>query len=47
MLLKQAREYEQEMAEEKVVQKKEVVEVMFENWQAERDEEKDIVGKCC
>ena len=45
MLIKQYRDFEKEIEDERVVPKREVVDAMFENWQDERNEEKDIVGK--
>ena len=44
LLLKQARELEGKMSEEKDVDKKDVIEVMMDKWEAGREEEKNIAG---
>ena len=44
-MLKQAEEVEKKLSEEEVVDKKEVITAMMENWAAERLEDKNVAGK--
>ena len=44
LLLKQARNFESKLSQEKEVDKKQVIEVMMDKWDAGRQEEKNIAG---
>ena len=44
-LLKQAKEFEKKLAEEKETDKTEVIQVMMEKWEVAKVEEKEIAGK--